>query len=249
MQYLPEPRIHWYRLRPVGARQEFPTLSAPRKAIVAMAIVAVVALLAFLAFYFPNLFVSPSNGDRAILASEFQNGTAFGLKLNLQVTPRGNGSIGLSVEENNTLSTDQPVQAADGWAYPSANLNPFDACGAIPAFPIGLAVFQGHYTPDNYSQARALALYNTTYAFTCTTNLYPIIEYDFIAHGYKASVIDSRSTVDSTENMTIDISPTGYWTGGAGTPQPATLHPFHGDFTVLAADEWGAIDLTYFTVK
>lgn len=223
-------------------------MSEARKGLLTAAIVAVIVLLAFSVFYFQYYFVTPSNGNRASPSSEFQNGTAFGLKLSLQVTPRGNGSIGINVVENNTLATDQPVQSADGWAYPPATLNPFDGCGAIPAFPIGVAVFQGHYTLANYSSAKALTLYDTAYAFTCTTNLYPITEYDFIAHGYKASAIDSRLTVDSIENMTIHISPTGYWTGGAGTSQPASLHPFHGGYTILAADEWGAFDLAYFAV-
>ena len=223
-------------------------MNAARKGVLTVAIVAVVVLLAFSAFYAPSYFVSRSNGDRAIMTSAFLNGSAPGLRLDLQVTPGGNGTYRIIVKELNTMSANNSVPSADNWAYPEANLIPFAPCDT-GLFPVGLAVLQGRYTLANYSQAKPLTLYNTTYFSSCTTQAYTIAQWVFATNSSQASFVYPPSGRMENWNITTSILAAGYWTGGAGTQQPATLHSFHGDYTVLAADEWGALGLAYFTVN
>jgi hypothetical protein len=48
-----------------------------------------------------------------------------------------------------------------------------------------------------------------------------------------------------TEEMNVQIHPTGYWIGSPG----ALTSFFPGVYTVVAGDEWGAIVVLHFTVS
>ena len=175
--------------------------------------------------------------------------SSSGMRLDLLVGP-SNGTSGLvvNVDEYNTLSVANNVSSANDWKYPSNDLNPWNPCGA-PG-PVGFAIFQGYYDLHNYTNALALTLYNTTLPFSCTTMVYPNYYYSFRPQSYVASLIYSGGSVAATTALFPIIK--GYWTGGYGNygGGSATFHVFpQGNYTVLAADEWGKVLLVHFYVS
>ena len=132
------------------------------------------------------------------------------------------------------------LAAADQWFYPRGSLYLFSRCG--PPSPIGLAILQGYYAPNNLSEGKALTLYDTGVAYSCPTSVGPAARYLFSPSSNSTEAFDSNGVPMGNQSMTIDLLTSGYWTGGygAGPPGPAQFHPFEGTYTVVASDEWGA---------
>jgi hypothetical protein len=111
--------------------------------------------------------------------------------------------------------------------------------------PVGFAVLQGYYGANNFTAGRALYLYNTTNFTSCTRNSVPYV-YSFEPTSDVATTYLSGQTVQ-TGNVSVSATFGGYWTGGEGTPIPATYNRFpSGAYTVVAADEWGDVVLVHF---
>jgi len=57
------------------------------------------------------------------------------------------------------------------------------------------------------------------------------------------------SPYDTNVSVSLSFTTEGYWTGGQYSGTPASFQEFpSGTYTVLAADEWGKVVLSYFTV-
>ena len=171
--------------------------------------------------------------------------TSDGLQFNLGIKSNGGVNITVSVEELNLLDSVNNQTQTNQWKYPSQSLNPDDNCNSNG--PVGFAVFRGYYGMNNYSQARSLYLYNTTYVALCTMNSSPFV-YLFAPLSDNISVyLDHQSYYNSTATVSFSVS--GYWTGGAGTSSSATFNPFpSGVYTILGADQWGKVVLLHFSV-
>jgi len=174
----------------------------------------------------------------------------------LEVVAGGNGTNRIHVHETGLART-YNITVADLWKYPHDSLNLFNPCGFSSssitfASPIGLAVLQGYFDPNNFTRGKALTLYNTGIAYLCNsvTSIYPVAYYLFSPSSNSAQPIDSHGDPLGNQSMTIDFLASGYWTGGygAGPPGPAQFHPFVGTFTVVAADEWGAVAISHFSI-
>lgn len=180
-------------------------------------------------------------------------GSAQGLQLSLSVTAAGNGTYRIVAQESNLLSSPNNVEVGNRWPYPAIYLDPFDGCGAYSYSPVGFAVFQGSYDLNNFTDGRALALFNTTYPSTCTTNSYPVAYFQFAPASDVASIVDSQGTLIGNQSISDSLLAAGYWTGGpgmwGGSKSPATLHTFMGTYTVVAADEWGAVAIAHFAAS
>ena len=165
----------------------------------------------------------------------------------LDIMAVGNGTYRIHVHETGFARVYNLV-AADQWFYPRESLYLFSRCG--PPLPIGLAILQGHYGPNNLSEGKALTLYDTGVAYSCPTSVGPAARYLFSPSSNSTEAFDSNGVPMSNQSMTIDLLTSGYWTGGygAGPPGPAQFHPFVGTFTGVAADEWGAVTISHFTV-
>jgi len=180
------------------------------------------------------------------------SGSANNLQLTLQVAARGNGTYKVEVQEINLLTEPNKVSVGNQWPYPPVYLDPFDGCGAYSSRPIGFAVLQGNYDLADFTQGKALPLFNTTYASTCTTTLYPVAYYRFNPSSDVANLTDSRGMSLGNETVSISLLVAGYWTGGqgnwGGSSSPVAFHTFRGMYTVVAADEWGGVALSHFAV-
>lgn len=168
-----------------------------------------------------------------------------GLQFSLGIRLNGGVNITVSVEELNLLGSVNNQTQANQWKYPSESLNPYDNCASNG--PVGFTIFQGYYGMNNYSQARSLYLYNTTYLFSCAVNSSPFV-YLFTPLSDNISVyLDHQLYYNGT--AAVSFATSGYWTSGAGTSLPATFNPFSsGVYTILGADEWGDTVLLHFTV-
>ncbi len=157
----------------------------------------------------------------------------------LDIQAAGNGTYRIHVRETGFARV-YNLAAADQWFYPRESLYLFSRCG--PPSPIGLAILQGHYGPNNLSEGKALTLYDTGVAYSCPTSVGPAGRYLFSPSSNSTEAFDSNGVPMGNQSMTIDLLTSGYWTGGygAGPPGPAQFHPFKGLYTAIAADEWGA---------
>lgn len=179
---------------------------------------------------------------------------ANGLRLDLSVAP-SNGSIGtwvISADEYNALNSVNNVTIANNWSYPeSYELNPYGPCGLVGS--VGLGIFQGYYGMNNYTRASALALYNTTLVFLCTTTAsVPNAYYSIRPESTLATVVYPNSMFSNMNtSLSLSFGTNGYWTGGEalGSQASATFHKFvQGIYTVMAADEWGKVVLVHIAV-
>ncbi|MDG6906882.1 MAG: hypothetical protein JRN20_13965 [Nitrososphaerota archaeon] len=175
-----------------------------------------------------------------------------GLRLDLSVAP-SNGSVGtwvISVDEFNTLNSVNNVSIANNWLYPeSYELNPYNPCGLLGT--VGVGIFQGYYGMNNYTEARALALYNTSLVYMCVTTVsVPNAHYSIRPDSNIATVLYPGSIFSNTNTtLSLSFSANGYWTGGDGSQAPAMFDKFvPGIYTVLAADEWGKVVLVHIDV-
>ena len=156
----------------------------------------------------------------------------------LDIQAVGNGSYRIRVLETG-FARIYNLTSADLWEYPRDSLNLFTPCGS--SSPVGLAILQGNYGPNNFTEGKVLTLYDTGIAYLCTS-VGPAARYLFSPSSNSAQAFDSRGVPMGNRSMTIDLLTSGYWTGGygQGPPGPSQFHPFEGTYTVVASDEWGA---------
>ena len=148
-----------------------------------------------------------STSNSSTFAGETLNSTS-GLRLDLFLA-LSDGSVVINVDEYNTLDTSNNVSAANHWRYFPNALSPYNDCGA--SGPLGFAVFQGYYDSSNYTSGTALALYNTTYAMSCTATLYPTTSYVFNPQSDVATAYNAVGPVSPFEtNASVSLSFTTY---------------------------------------
>jgi hypothetical protein len=195
-----------------------------------------------------NVTTTTTSSTRTISASTTTTSTSNssdGLQFSPGIRSNGGANITISVEELNLLDSVNNQTQTNQWKYPSESLNPYDNCDSNG--PVGFAIFQGYYGMDNYSQARSLYLYNTTYVSLCTMNSSPFVYLFAPMSDYISVYLGGQPYYNGT--AAISFATSGYWTGGAGTSSPATFNSFpSGVYTILGADEWGDVVLLHFTV-
>jgi len=182
---------------------------------------------------------------------ETKTGQNSGLQLGLIVRPTGNGTFKFEVQEFNDLDSQSRVQVAENWPASMAYFDPFDSCGSSYPSPIGLMVLQGNYGLGNFTTGAPLTLFNSTYATSCTAQLYPTKYYIFEPLSDFADAFDSRGYSAGNQTIAFSLSSSGYWTGGYGisiSNAPPSFHAYAGAYTVVAADEWGSVVIEHFSV-
>ncbi len=142
----------------------------------------------------------------------------------------------INISEYNTLSTTNDVIAATNWGVTGLALS---TCQNINEQPFGIAVYQGNYTSLNISQATPLTLFA---AVPCPLVIRLITEYDFLPHSINAAIMPGGDITSPTlMSATVTVN---------GTYTRLQLNPLiPGVYTIVAGDEWGALEFLYFNVE
>jgi len=167
--------------------------------------------------------------------------STLGLSLQLFAAP-SNGSLdnlSISTEVVGARNVSTNVTVDNDW--PSV-ANSFGICGAPEQIGVGFGIFQGYYDQSNYTNATPLYLYNISETYSCTTVTYGNFTYSFQPHSYVAELVNF-SVPHYNESIYTGGLVAGYWQlGGTYQVFPA------GNYTIMAADEWGQVAFLYFTV-
>jgi hypothetical protein len=151
------------------------------------------------------------------------------------LTPGEN--LQISVGEYNTLATVNSVPSGKNWGLNGLSLG---ACSNTYVQPFGVALYQGHYTAQNISQATSLEIYAPV---PCPNYIRMITGYDFLPDSIDAAVMPGGD-VSSPTPMSANVIVGGTYT------QVTQLTPLvSGDYTIVAGDEWGALEFLYVNVK
>jgi hypothetical protein len=163
-----------------------------------------------------------------------------GLQLHLSVdaaalTP--GEPLQINVSEYNTLSTNNNVGAAKNWGVNGLTIG---ACPGINVLPFGVAVIQGHYDAGSISQGTPLVLFA---AVPCAQLRRLITGYDFLPDSSNAVIMPGGDLASPTPMSAAETVKGTYSQGFQLTPLSS------GVYTVVAGDEWGALEFLYITVR
>lgn len=143
----------------------------------------------------------------------------------------------IQVSEYNTLGTRNNVTRGNEWKVSQVSLG---ECG-VADFPFGVALFQGHDTAMNLSTAKQVDILPFV---ACPLALRYVSGYLFEPHSVQAFILPAGnlSTAFLTP-MSKDITVSGQYSNNQkAQPLPA------GNYTVVAADEWGNLVTLYLQV-
>jgi len=213
----------------------------------------VIAIVVSVSIGFGIYYVTPSSSTSTITSTiscsgkslAFSNNlSSSGFRLDLFVAPciGTAGLLEVNADEYNTLNLLNNISVANNWQFPPTSLNTYNPCvtGAV-----GVAIFSGYYDLSNFTKALSLPLSNNTKGFNCTTlphNGY----YMFNPQSSQAVIITSRNYIITPSLTNLHYEMKGYWS----SPSNPTFTNFPlGNYTVLAADEWGQVVLVHFKVS
>jgi succinate-acetate transporter protein len=167
-----------------------------------------------------------------------QSGNGLQLQVSVNATTLTSGEpLQINVSDYNTLSTNNNVAAATNWRVNGLTIG---ACPNINVLPFGVAVFQGHYDARNISQGTPLVLFE---AVPCVQLIRLITGYDFLPDSSNAAIMPGGDLTSPTPMSTTETVNGTYTNGFQLTPWAS------GTYTVVAGDEWGALEFLYINVK
>ena len=179
--------------------------------------------------------------DSPLSTSAVGAGLELSLSLNASQLSPGQ-EVEFNVSLVNTLSSPDNITADPGaWTgLPQVSLGP---CGDLNE-PFGFLIAQGFYTAGNASSATPLGLYSPG-----TYNCPAILDYSYYVfqpESYLMSSCESGGFCNQAPAMSSSAYG-GSWPSSSGSQ--GTFTPFkHGVYTVVAATEWGQVDVLHFTV-
>lgn len=143
----------------------------------------------------------------------------------------------ISISEYNALGSSNNVSAEKNWGVNGLALG---NCPNIYVQPFGVAVYQGYYTAQNISQANPLKIFMPG---VCPNYVILITGYVFRPYSNYADILpDSNPTSGTPMSATVTVN--GVYNLGT---QSSSLS--RGTYTVVAGDEWGALEFLYVTVE
>ena len=164
------------------------------------------------------------------------NGLQLTLSVNTSTFSQGE-SIQIVANEYNTMSTANNVAAENNWGISGLALGP---CKNIFVQPFGVALFQGRFTAQNISQATALEIYPRV---PCPLFIRQITGYLFLPDSINAAVLPGGD-ISAPTAMSGEVTITSIFTQGTQS------HPLDtGIYTIVAGDEWGAVEFLYVNVE
>jgi hypothetical protein len=172
----------------------------------------------------------PSTSSGVNLSVPSVQGLELMVSTNATEVPPGD-SVQVNLSEFNSLSTPNNVSAAHDWPT-SVALGP---CENIYVQPFGIAVYTGHVDAQNLSQGEQVNIFPNT---ACPQYIRLVTGYEFQPTSDLAAVLPSTATPSPLVGSVI--------VGMSYSPQGEPLPP--GNYTIVAADEWGTLAFVYFTV-
>jgi len=172
-----------------------------------------------------------STGQLSIASAD----SSYDLKLRVDINATNllsGESLQVAVSEFNTLSSFNNVSASEQWPIRVA----LGSCPNVYDQPFGIAVYSGHVDKQNISQGIQLEIFPKS---ACPMFIRAVTGYVFQPQSDQAVVLPNVGAVPSrlTANVTVSMI-------YSGLPQPLP----EGNYTLAAADEWGALLFLYFTV-
>jgi hypothetical protein len=171
----------------------------------------------------------PSSGEN--LSAPSSQGLELLVSTNATEVPVGD-SVQVNLSEFNTLSAPNNVSAAHDWPTQVA----LGSCENIYVQPFGIAVYVGHVDGQNLSQGERVNIFPPT---ACPMYIRLVTGYEFQPVSDLAVVLPSFGATPSPLVGSVVI-------GTSYSPLVQPLPP--GSYTIVAADEWGALAFVYFTV-
>ena len=176
-------------------------------------------------------------------SSKSANGLILSLSLDAK-TYQQYQDVSITIDEKNTLSKTNRVAAADKWPVRGLTLGP-----CSQGSPFGVAVYQGDHNSRSISALTPLVIFTPNALYHCPAFAWGEgSSYDFYASSDIAAIrysCDPPCTESYDTQLYRELSLTHYWDGS----YPSTIHSFEpGDYTIVAADEWGNMVILHFTV-
>ena len=179
--------------------------------------------------------------DQASSTDTSANGLNLTLSMNSNTFKSGD-TVSITIEEKNTLTTDNNVPVADLWPVQGLNDGP---TGTVN-YPFGISILQGYYDASNIASITPLILYDPNAPYAGPMELAGIISYDFQPSSDIADIYTKYDSEPLSMNMTAGIKVVGFWISGLN----ATSSNFTpGIYTVVGGNEWGALAILHFTVS
>jgi hypothetical protein len=175
--------------------------------------------------------IPPLPSGENLSAPSFQ-GLELVVSTNATEVPVGD-SVQVNLSEFNTLSTLNNVSAAHDWPTQVA----LGSCENIYVQPFGIAVYVGHVDGQNLSQGERVNVFPPT---ACPQYIRLVTGYEFQPVSDLAVVLPSFGATPSPLVGSVVI-------GMSSPPQGQPLPP--GNYTIVAADEWGALAFVYIAVQ
>jgi hypothetical protein len=141
--------------------------------------------------------------------------------------------VQVNLSEFNTLSAVNNVSASRAWPVSVA----LGACENVYDQPFGIAVYSGHVDGQNLSQAKRLDIFPLV---PCPLFIRLVTGYEFQPQSDLAVILPDYGGTPSPLVGSVNVGMT--YGPSQGQPLPA------GTYTVVAADEWGALAFVYFQV-
>jgi hypothetical protein len=213
------------------AEQELTAAHAGSIFFVVVAVVAATVLVSSVVLIPSGPGVTVTSGPTSSSVS-----SADGLRLTLQISSASvgqGGSVTINVTETNTNDSPLNKSASNGWAVSGLRMS--ECYSSV--YPFGVAVYEGHYTGQNVSEAKPLNLYPLV---PCPLLIRYISGYYFQPSSDMAVVLPGSGPGMA---MASGLSAKGNYTAGSSLTYFAP-----GEYTVVAGDEWGSLAFLYFTV-
>ncbi len=205
-------------------------------AVFVVVIVAIVGIMGLVSF-------ASQSGGRAVSSSSstsIQEETSHdpgSISISVSITPTTAGqnqTIRVTVSDVNGLTVPNELPLLGGWKVQNLSMGP---CSFYTAYPYGIAVYQGRYGLGNLSSAKQIVIYAPG-IYSCPSG----------------GGNTNSFTFNPLQNASSYVDLQGYWTAGETPNQfggfsQGVLHPFlPGEYTVVAGDEWGHVQILYFQV-
>ena len=170
-----------------------------------------------------------------------RSGLSLSLSLN-STTYHPGEQIPITIEEKNILAVENNIHGADRWPVQGLRLG---HCPTV--YPFGISILQGYYDAKNVAAIGPLQLFDPNPIYYCPVILAAAYyDFDFQPWSYVATLYTSNSEPYSI-NMTARVTSAGFWTGGCCNATFSNFTP--GIYTVVGADEWGALVTLHFTIS